>query len=118
MIDINKKYRTTNGYHVTLISDQGRGGYPFLGYVKDSCSVQMWDDKGKNPRFKTLNLVEVPKADYTYFLVIGSQMVAVSGNRSIDRVLLAQPKREVLRVNTLAPYDTLLIREGDPLWPL
>ena len=63
MIDINKKYTTTDGGEVTLYTTNGRNrAYPIVGEVvfKDGgCVVQRWDKDGKCFT-SAIDLVEVP----------------------------------------------------------
>lgn len=63
MIDINKKYRTTDGGEVTLYTTNGKNkAYPVVGevvYEGGSCVVLRWDKDG-NCHTSASNLVEVP----------------------------------------------------------
>jgi hypothetical protein len=46
-IDITKPIQTVSaGTPVTIISDQGRGKHPLIGYVGTSTSVNVWDEYG------------------------------------------------------------------------
>lgn len=46
-IDITKPVRTKDGQTVEIVTDKGRGTYPFLGYVGDETLLKSWARDGK-----------------------------------------------------------------------
>jgi hypothetical protein len=72
MIDIKKKYKTRSGLDVLLISDQGRGSYPIVGYVGLATTVTTWTDTGicdPDVDYHPFNLVEVKEKKVMYVLI-------------------------------------------------
>ena len=59
MIDIKKKYKTRNGHEVTLVTTEGRGPYPVIGYIGMGVLSTCWNKAGKAPWSSDLDLVEV-----------------------------------------------------------
>ena len=46
MIDLTKKYRTRSGKSVELISNNGRGDYPILGFIGEDTLIRSWTMEG------------------------------------------------------------------------
>lgn len=63
MISMERKYRTLDGRPVELISDKGRCGYPFVGYIGNETGLRRWDIRGRTWRsdesFAAEDIVEV-----------------------------------------------------------
>ncbi len=60
--DPTKPVQTADGMPVSLISQEGRGKYPLIGYIGDSDVLRLWDKYGNyDSRFPQLNLVNVPE---------------------------------------------------------
>ncbi len=71
-VDISKNYKTKAGEEVTLVSDQGRGKYPILGYAGALEHICTWTLEGEfhtDGSYPERNLVEVPKTHVIYLNV-------------------------------------------------
>ena len=69
MIDITKKYKTKDGKDVILISDNGRGEYPIIGFIHDDEYVKTWTKDGVfniGVILNHLDIVEVKEKKVSY----------------------------------------------------
>lgn len=60
MIDLIKKFKTRNGKEVVLFSDQGPNQYyRFVGYIKDTEVILLWNDNGISLDSPEYDLIDV-----------------------------------------------------------
>lgn len=68
MIDFTKPVQTRRGYPVMILTTDGRGNYPVVGYIRESTDVHTWMSSG---RYCTgpegpLDLINVPEKRVVY----------------------------------------------------
>ena len=62
MIDYTKPVQTRDGRPVTILSTEGRGQYPVIGYVGKDTAMKKWSAEGNysTDGDRTLDLINVP----------------------------------------------------------
>jgi len=87
MIDINKKYKTRDGYEVRIYATDGYGPYPVHGAIKTErvWSMACWDRDGDYYcSVKNLNLVEVkPRIKETIYINIYDGYKSISYSKKV-----------------------------------
>lgn len=64
-IDFSKPVETVDGRPVTILSTEGRGNWPVIGYVGDEDVLSLWTRYGTSASGKRRNLRNVPSLDLT-----------------------------------------------------
>ena len=68
MTDFTKPVQTRNGLPVTIITTEGRGLFPIIGYMGDSNYIESWLSNGKGHKHKDscYDLINVPEKRVGY----------------------------------------------------
>jgi hypothetical protein len=79
-IDFSKPLQTVNGEPVTIVTMDGRGEYPVLGYIGDAPRPSSWSLTGKRDLLDEnpydFDLVNVPEYRYLCLYRGGANVVA------------------------------------------
>ena len=66
MTDFTKPVQTRSGLPVTIITTEGRGKYPVLGYIDQDEVPFRWDENGEHTISDAFNLINVPEKRVMY----------------------------------------------------
>lgn len=72
MIDFKKPVQTRRGYPVTILTTDGRGNYPVVGYIWERTDVHTWMRSGRYfaDLEGPLDLINVPEKRTAYVNIV------------------------------------------------
>lgn len=95
MIKLDREYITASGNEVTLITVEGRGRYPVVGYIGENSQLQMWDQDGRSSGPQDYDLKVKPKTLYIRIASNGTFGVFSNEAQAIKSSIVAATTLEI-----------------------